>query len=105
MSRDGRMVAIDAPVAPLYIGPGNCELLIGHKPRWTKRTAIKLGVAVLTVPGSRKWLIPASLFAAALEREGVSTSAPTAAAIEEGSEDELAAMRERLSMRRAGEAR
>jgi hypothetical protein len=90
------------PVAPLFIGPGNCEHLIGHRPRWVRKQAERLGVPVLRPAGSRKWLIDAIAFKAALEREGIAPKPSEAAAAEPSDEQVHAAMRDQVGLRRAG---
>lgn len=101
----GALAAAAAPVAPLYIAPGNCEQLIGHKPRWVKETAVKLGVPILRPPDSRKWLINAAQFMAAIERAGLVREPEVPHVPEPGSAEELEQMRASLGLRLVGGAR
>jgi len=90
------------PAAPVFLGPANCEQLVGHRARWVRQQAERLGVPVMRPAGSRKWLIDAAAFKAALEREGLALKPAEPVEPEPGSEDELAAMRSKLGLRRAG---
>lgn len=91
-----------SPVVPLYIGPANCEQVVGHKPRWVRETAEKLGVPIHRPPGSRKWLIPAAAFMSALEKAGLLQEPQQPTVPEPGSAEELAAMRAHLGLRLIG---
>jgi len=82
-------------VAPIYIGPQNCEHVLGQNWRWTRDTAKRLGVPVLRVGG--KPLIRVAELVPALERDA---GQEPAAAIDD---DELEQMRATLGLVRISE--
>jgi hypothetical protein len=90
-----RAIDREAP-RPRYIGPRNCEAVIGHAWRWVRDHAKAWGVPILRVDA--KSLIDAEAFAAALEAHAVVDTSPEAEARRDA--HELEAMRERV--RRAG---
>lgn len=93
------------PVAPLYVGPLNAVDVCGHPWRWVRSVAKQLGVPLITPPGSSKTLIPAQALIEALELAGKLREPERPAVPEAGSADELAAMREKLNLRRVGGGR
>jgi hypothetical protein len=97
---DGAIAA--ARVTPLFVGPTNCAEATPWTWRFLKEWAPKLGVTVHYL-GAKPYIVVRELLEA-LERNGIAPAEP-AAPPEPGSVDELAAMRERLGMRRTGGAR
>ena len=84
-------------IAPLAIGPRNCEQMVGHPWRWLRDHADELGVEVIKIDG--KSCILAAPLLAALEMRA--TAAPDAQPTDE--RHELAAMRARFGkVRRTG---
>jgi hypothetical protein len=96
----------DRAALPLFVGPQNAREIIGCSWRWCRDTARRLGVRVITPPGSSKSLIPARDFAEALERAGLA-STNTVAPPEPvpGSPEELEAMARRVGLRIVGASR
>jgi hypothetical protein len=98
----GALAAVQ-PVAPITIGPKNCEQAIGAPWRWTRAKAVELGVPLLEIDG--KTVIEAEALLAAFKKHGALRETERLQMAEPGSADELAMMRQRLSERRVGGAR
>jgi hypothetical protein len=94
-----------APVVPLFVSSMNCRDVVGQSWRWTREIAKQLGVPLISPPGSSKTLIPAQALIEALETAGKLREPERPAVPEAGSADELAAMREKLNLRRIGGGR
>lgn len=63
-----------APVAPLLIGPRNCEAAIGQLWRWTRRFAEQAGVPIWRL--GTKTAIPAAPLMRALEAHAAAHQPP-----------------------------
>lgn len=89
-------------VAPLAIGPANCEAMLGVSWRWLRDHAAELGLTVLRVDG--KPFVDAAAAIDAIRRHGKAPPPPA----DEGEKmsdppspgDELAALRAKLGKRR-----
>ena len=88
----------EGAVTPIYIGPQNCEHVLGQNWRWTRDTAKRLGVPVLRVGG--KPLISVAELVPALERDAGATQATALT-----DDEELEQMRASLGLVRIFERR
>jgi hypothetical protein len=81
------------PFTPLFIAPGNAEIVIGCSWRWCKAMAAQLNVPV--IGANKKQLIDAAKFRAALESLAVTPES-------EPSADPAAELRRQLGLRVVG---